>query len=148
MPFTQMIIKFKLMQWFVLFCACTFWVEKNIKNNPLHKYCPLRFLSRNFSWILRYMRVFSKLTPSRTFQIIFFCWKSSFHSWLFWGKAFFIYMKHVLVGRKQSTKRSTHPEVFLEKGVLKLCSKFYRRTPMPKCEFSCKFTAYFQNSFS
>ena len=27
-------------------------------------------------------------------------------------------------------------EVFLEKDDLKICSKFYRRTPMPKCDFN------------
>ena len=56
--------------------------------------------------------------------------------------------------------------VFLVKGVLKISNKFsYRRTLMPKCDFSkvamqlswnhilacvlsCKFIAYFQNTFS
>ena len=33
-------------------------------------------------------------------------------------------------------------EVFLEKGDLKICSKFYRRTPMPKWEFN-KFAKHF-----
>ena len=32
--------------------------------------------------------------------------------------------------------RSSHPEVFLEKFVLKICNKIYRRTPMPKCNFN------------
>ena len=62
-------------------------------------------------------------------------------------------------------KLSSHSEVFLEKSFLKICSKIYRRTTMPKCDFnkvalqlywnhflawvvSCKFAAYFQNSFS
>ena len=53
--------------------------------------------------------------------------------------------------------KSSHPEVFFKKGVLKICSKFYRRTPMLRnfieithsaWVFSCKFTAYFQNTFS
>ena len=61
--------------------------------------------------------------------------------------------------------RSNHPKVFLEKHVLKICSKFTGRTPMPKCDFnkvakelywnltstwafSCKYAAYFQNTFS
>ena len=69
--------------------------------------------------------------------------------------------------------RSSPPEVFLGKGILKICSKFtgenmqqiYRRTPMLKCDFnivalqlywnhtsawvsSCKLAAYFQNTFS
>ena len=36
--------------------------------------------------------------------------------------------------------RSSHPEVFFEKGVLKICSKFTGeypcRIPMPKCDFN------------
>ena len=32
--------------------------------------------------------------------------------------------------------RSSLPEVFLGKGVLKICSKIYRRTSMPKCDFN------------
>ena len=40
-----------------------------------------------------------------------------------------------------SKHRSSHPEVFLEKGVLKICSKF------TEWVFSCKVAAYFQNSF-
>ena len=48
--------------------------------------------------------------------------------------------------------RSSHPEVFLEKGVLKICSKF---TGEHSCRiwnhtsawvFSCKFAAFFQNT--
>ena len=35
--------------------------------------------------------------------------------------------------------RSSRPEVFLGKGVLKISSKFNRRSPMPKCDFSCNF---------
>ena len=59
--------------------------------------------------------------------------------------------------------RSSLPEVFLGKGVLKICSKIYRRTSMPKCDFNkvlkqlywnhtsawvlfCRFAAYFQNN--
>ena len=54
--------------------------------------------------------------------------------------------------------RSSRPELFLVKGVLKICSS-YRGTPMAKCDFkkvalhtsswvfSCKFAAYFQNTF-
>ena len=48
--------------------------------------------------------------------------------------------------------RTRSPEVFLEKSVLKICSKFTgRRTPMPKCDFNAvvkKLAAYFQNTFS
>ena len=57
--------------------------------------------------------------------------------------------------------KSSRPEVFLRTGVLKICSK----APMPKCDFnkvakrlnwnrtsawvfSCKFSTYFQNTFS
>ena len=32
--------------------------------------------------------------------------------------------------------RSSPPEVFLKKGVLKICIKFYWRTPMSKCDFN------------
>ena len=34
------------------------------------------------------------------------------------------------------SSRSSHPEVFLGKDVLIICRKFYRRIPMPKCDFS------------
>ena len=60
--------------------------------------------------------------------------------------------------------RSSHPEVFLGKGVLKTCSKFTGEHPCRSaisiklfCNFieshfgrgvSCKFAAYFQNTFS
>ena len=52
--------------------------------------------------------------------------------------------------------RSIHPEVFLEKGVLKICSRFTREHPWRSVisinhtspwVFSCKFAAYFQNTF-
>ena len=32
--------------------------------------------------------------------------------------------------------RSSHPDVFLGKGALKICSKFYRKTPMRTCDFN------------
>ena len=54
--------------------------------------------------------------------------------------------------------RSIHPEVFLEKGVLKIYSKFAGEHPWRSAisinlhisawVFSCKFVAYFQNIFS
>ena len=61
--------------------------------------------------------------------------------------------------------RSSPSEVFLRKGVLENMRQIYRRTSMPKCDFSnvakqlywnrtsawvfsCKPTAYFQNTFS
>ena len=52
---------------------------------------------------------------------------------------------------------SSHSEVFLRKGVLKICSKFTGEHPCQSvisiklhssaCVFSCKFAAYFQNTF-
>ena len=61
--------------------------------------------------------------------------------------------------------RCSHSEVFLWKGVLKICSKFTGEHQMLKCDFNkvalqlywnhtsawvfpCKFAAYFQNAFS
>ena len=51
-----------------------------------------------------------------------------------------------------TSTRSSHPEVFLGKGVLKICSKFtgehqlyWNRTSA--WVFSCKFAAYFKKSF-
>ena len=61
--------------------------------------------------------------------------------------------------------RSSHPEVFLWKGVLKICSKFTGEHPCRSAisiklqsnfclnhtsawVFSCKFAAHFQNTFS
>ena len=61
--------------------------------------------------------------------------------------------------------RSSLPQVFLRKGVMKICSKFTGKHQMPKCDFnkvakqlywnhisawvfSCKFAPYFQNNFS
>ena len=57
--------------------------------------------------------------------------------------------------------RSSHPEVFFRKGVLKICSKFTGEHPcrsaisiklLWNCTsawvFSCKFASYFQNTFS
>ena len=60
--------------------------------------------------------------------------------------------------------RSSHPEVFLGKSVLKICSNFtgehpcrsdFNKVPLQRYwnrtsawVFSCKFAAYFQNTFS
>ena len=56
--------------------------------------------------------------------------------------------------------RSSHPELFLSKGVLKICSKFTGKHPCRSAisikshnrtstqVFSCKFAAYFQDTFS
>ena len=55
--------------------------------------------------------------------------------------------------------RSSHPEVFLRNGVLKICNKFTGEHPCQSAisiklqstsawVFSCKFIAYFQNIFS
>ena len=55
------------------------------------------------------------------------------------------------------TFRSSHPEVLLEKGVLKICSKFTWEHPcrsvisinhISTWVFSCKFAAYFQTPFT
>ena len=47
-----------------------------------------------------------------------------------------------------STYRSSHPEVFYEIGVLKICSKFTGEQPYRIAwVFSCKFAAYIQNTF-
>ena len=43
--------------------------------------------------------------------------------------------------------RSSPPEVFLGKGVLKICSKFTGEHPC-RSMISCKFARYFQNTFS
>ena len=57
----------------------------------------------------------------------------------------------------QRTFRSSRPEVFLGKAVLKICSKFTGEDPCQSViywnytsawVFSYKFTAYFQNTFS
>ena len=90
---------------------------------------------------------------------------------------FFIYLFLFYVGilrlttdlnrkyRTRSYNRSRAPEVFMQKGILKIGSKFFRRTSMAKCNFnkvvkqlywnhtlawvfSWKFAAYFQNIFS
>ena len=48
-----------------------------------------------------------------------------------------------------SSGRSSRPEVFLRKGVLKICHKFTGEHPCRSAwVFSCKFAAYFQNTFS
>ena len=59
---------------------------------------------------------------------------------------------------EQVKSRSSHPEVFLGKGGLKICSRFTGEHPC-RCAisiklfcnaawvFSCKFAAYFQNTF-
>ena len=70
-----------------------------------------------------------------------------------------------LVSMKTAFSRNSHPKVFLGKGVSENMQQIYRRTSMPKCDFnkvakqlnwnhfwawvfSCKFAAYFQNTFS
>ena len=67
--------------------------------------------------------------------------------------------------RTRSYNRSRPTEVFMQKGILKIGSKFFRRTSMAKCNFnkvalqlywnhtlawvfSWKFAAYFRNIFS
>ena len=52
--------------------------------------------------------------------------------------------------------RSSHPEVFLEKGVPKICNKFTGENPRRSVTsihfsawvFTCKFAAYFQKTFN
>ena len=46
---------------------------------------------------------------------------------------------------KNGSNQSSRPEVFLRKGVLKICNKFTGENPIPKGE---KFAAYFQNTLS
>ena len=61
------------------------------------------------------------------------------------------------------TEAAVHPEVFLRKGLLKICSKFTAEHPFQNViliklqiywnrtsawVFSCKFAADFQNTFS
>ena len=66
--------------------------------------------------------------------------------------------------RIRANFRSSHQKVFLRKGVLKICSKFIGEHPCRSATsiklqqlyltrtsawvFSCKFAAYFQNTFS
>ena len=52
-----------------------------------------------------------------------------------------------IIFRMVTTYRSSHPEVFYEKCVLKICSKFTREHPCRSMVFSCKFAAYFLNTF-
>ena len=52
-----------------------------------------------------------------------------------------------IIFRMVTTYRSSHPEVFYEKCVLKICSKCTREHPCRSMVFSCKFTACFLNAF-
>ena len=65
----------------------------------------------------------------------------------------------IIFSHIESTSRSSHPEVFLEKGVLKIYSKFTGEHPCRSVistelqskvawVFSCKFAVYYQNTFS
>ena len=42
--------------------------------------------------------------------------------------------------------RSSHPQMFLGKGVLKICTTYFWNLTLA-CVFSCEFAAYFQNAF-
>ena len=66
-----------------------------------------------------------------------------------------------LLNLSNTLYRSSHPEVFLVKGVLKICSKFTGEHPCQSVisikllwsrtsarVFSCKFAAYFHTTFS
>ena len=56
--------------------------------------------------------------------------------------------------QKNTKSRNSHPEVFLGKDVLKICSKFTREHPcrsvisIKLLSHICKFAAYFQNTFT
>ena len=54
------------------------------------------------------------------------------------------------VTTSSSSDRSSPSEAFLEKGAANCESmqQIYRRTPMLKCGFFCKFAAYFQDTLS
>ena len=87
------------------------------------------------------------------------------HDGLFSGGIFLdTHFQHILIWfnnlkLSKGSWRSSHPEVFLGKGVLKICCKFttehlWRSVISIKLlctsvwAFSCKFAAYFQNTFS
>ena len=52
-----------------------------------------------------------------------------------------------IIFKMVTTYGSSHPEVFYEKCILKICSKFTRDHPCGSMVFSCKFAAYFLNTF-
>ena len=65
--------------------------------------------------------------------------------------------RKTFLGTKEKRIRSSHQEVFLRKGVLKICSEFKGKHPcrsvisiklLSAWVFSSKFAAYFQNTFS
>ena len=84
-----------------------------------------------------------------------------------WSNMYFFNIReYPFIKRRPNCKtRSSHPTVFLGKGVLKICSKFTREHPCRSAisikllkqlnwnhtsawVFSYKFAAYFQNKFS
>ena len=79
-----------------------------------------------------------------------------------WVMQFYIYKNTLfcsLAGNMKDINRSSPPEVFLRKGVLKICCKFTGEYPCRSVisiklqsfsawGFSCKFAAYFQSTFS
>ena len=69
----------------------------------------------------------------------------------------FLLRRKTFLGTKEKRIRNSHPEVFLRKGVLKICSEFTGKHPcrsvisiklLSAWVFSSKFAAYFQNTFS
>ena len=75
------------------------------------------------------------------------------------------YLSYINQNETEFSPRTSHPEVFLEKGVLKICSKYTGEYPcrsvisiklqsnfieitLPVWVFSCKFAVCFQNTFS
>ena len=69
----------------------------------------------------------------------------------------FLLRRKTFLGTKEKRIRNSHPEVFLRKGVLKICSEFTGKHPcrsvisiklLSAWVFSSTFAAYFQNTFS
>ena len=94
-----------------------------------------------------------------TFFYRFYCWLWTSKCKLDYKCLFYVVLI-IFHFRYCQTNRSGPLKVFLRKSVLKICSKFYWRTPMPKLifkatllkytsawVFSYKFAAYFQNTF-
>ena len=83
-----------------------------------------------------------------------------FYSWRYYEKLCWQSLSKCYNRCTISNNRSRHPEVFLGKGVLKICSKFTGEHPCRSAivkqlywnrtsawVFCCKFAAYFQNTF-
>ena len=59
----------------------------------------------------------------------------------------FIKIDYIFIHLQDRKNRSSRPEVFLVKGVLKIAKQLYRNCTSAWV-FSCKFAASFQNTFS